>query len=169
MAVGNGQFFIIERSALKEIDGFESVKSEILEDLELVRQLWRKKIKGSVIDASDLAQCRMYQSGADVIAGYTKSLWKAFGSTSGAIAAALLLLITSWLPLILGLAGSALGWLAFFAICLSRLIVAIRTRSFWQGFLLHPVSVAILIYILALSFSKKRSGSLLWRGRVIPT
>jgi hypothetical protein len=168
MAVGNGQFFIAERKALTEIGGFERVKGEVLEDVEMVRLLWRNKIKGSVIDASDLASCRMYQSASEVIAGYSKSLWKAFGSLSGAIATALLLLATSWLPLILGLLGSAWGWLAFFAVSLSRLLAALRTRSFWQGFLLHPISVAILIYIVAVSFSKKRSGELSWRGRVIP-
>ena len=168
MAVGNGQFFIAERKALTEIGGFEGVKGEVLEDVEMVRLLWRNKIKGSVIDASDLASCRMYQSASEVIAGYSKSLWKAFGSLSGATATALLLLATSWLPLILGLLGSAWGWLAFFAVSLSRLLAALRTRSFWQGFLLHPISVAILIYIVAVSFSKKRSGELSWRGRVIP-
>jgi len=168
MAVGNGQFFIVERSALQGIGGFAGVKGEVLEDVELVRLLWRNKIKGSVIDASDLARCRMYHDANQVIAGYSKSLWKAFGSPSGAIATALLLLATSWLPLILGVLGSAWGWIAFFALSLSRLLAAIRTRSFWQGFLLHPISVVIFIYILLLSFHKKRNGALQWRGRVIP-
>ena len=168
MAVGNGQLFIIERSALQEVGGFSGVKEEILEDVEMVRLLWGQKIKGSVIDASDLARCRMYQNGSELIAGYSKSLWKAFGSPFGAIITALLLLLTSWLPLILGLLGSAWGWLTFFAISLSRLLASLRTRSFWQGFLLHPISVVIFIYILALSFYKKRNGQLTWRGRVIP-
>lgn len=169
MAVGNGQFFIIERSALESVGGFAKVKGEVLEDVEMVRLLWRNKIKGSVIDGSDLARCRMYQDAHQVIVGYSKSLWRAFGSFSGAVVTAILLLATSWLPLILGLLGSAWGWIAFFAISLSRLLTALRTRSFWQAFLLHPISVSIFIYILALSFYKKRKGLLQWRGRVIPT
>lgn len=168
MAVGNGQFFVITKRALNEVGGFEMVKGEVLEDVEMVRQLWRRKIRGSVVEASDLARCRMYHDGDQVISGYTKSLWKAFGSVSGAISAGLLLIATSWLPLVLGILGSPWGWLAYFSISLSRLIVALRTKSFWQGFLLHPISVAIVIYILALSFLRKRSGELLWRGRVIP-
>jgi len=167
MAVGNGQFLAIEKSALEEIGGFESVKGEVLEDIELVRALWRAGIPGSVIEGSNLASCRMYQSNREVVAGYTKSLWRAFGSPFSALLTALLLVATSWLPLILGLSGSPWGWLSFFLISLSRLISSLATRSFWQGFLLHPISVAIVIYMIALSFLKKSRGALTWRDRVI--
>lgn len=167
MAVANGQLFIVKRSALEEIDGFTSVKSEVLEDLEIARSLWRADKKGSVIDGSAIATCRMYESGAELIDGYSKSLWRAFGSPLGAAIAALLLLATSWLPLVVALTGDPWGWIAYFFISLSRLIAAMRTRSFWQSFLLHPVSVAIVLYILIRSFILKSQGRLSWRDRII--
>jgi cellulose synthase/poly-beta-1,6-N-acetylglucosamine synthase-like glycosyltransferase len=167
MAVANGQFFIVTREALDAIGGFTSVKGEVLEDIELARQLWRAGFSGSVIDGSAIAHCRMYNDGKELIEGYSKSLWRAFGSPFGASIALTLMIATSWLPLILGLLGSAWGWLAYFAVSLSRLIAALRTRSFWQSFLLHPISVAILLFMVLRSFHLKRRGALTWRDRSV--
>lgn len=167
MAVANGQLFIVKRDALEEIGGFASVKSEILEDLELARALWRANKKGSVVDGSAIASCRMYEGGKELIDGYSKSIWRAFGSPRGALVATLLLLATSWAPLLMALTGNPWGWIAYFFVSLSRLIAALRTRSFWQGFLLHPISVAILLYILIRSFILKSQGRLSWRDRKI--
>ena len=167
MAVANGQFFIVTREALEAIGGFRSVRGEVLEDLELARVLWRAGFTGSVIDGSEIAHCRMYQSGQELIDGYGKSLWRAFGSPLGAIFALSLMILTSWVPLIAGVAGNPWGWFAFFAISLSRLIAALRTASFWQSFLLHPISVAILLYMVIRSFMLKYRGELTWRDRSI--
>lgn len=169
MAVANGQFFLIERTALTKIAGFEAIKDQVLDDIELARQLWRSGARGSVVEGSHLAECRMYQSGNELIAGYSKSLWRAFGSPFGAAVAASLLLLTSWGVLLTALFISPLGWMAFFAISASRLIAARATKSFWQSFLLHPVSVMILLYILLRSFYLKRRGRLTWRDRVLAT
>lgn len=167
MAVANGQLFIVKRSALAAIDGFASVKSEILEDIEVARRLWVAGFKGSVVDGSALAHCRMYESGKELIDGYGKSLWRAFGSPFGATLAITIMIATSWLPLVMGVIGNPWGWLAYFAVSLSRLIAALRTRSFWQSFLLHPISVALLTFMIVRSFILKRKGALTWRDRSI--
>lgn len=167
MAVANGQLFIVKRSALESIDGFASVKSEILEDIEIARRLWGAGFKGSVVDGSALAHCRMYEGSRELIDGYGKSLWRAFGSPFGAAVAITIMIATSWLPLVMGLTGNPWGWLAYFAVSLSRLIAALRTRSFWQSFLLHPISVALLSFMIVRSFILKRNGALTWRDRSI--
>lgn len=167
MAVANGQLFIVRRDALLAIDGFSRVKSEILEDIEIARHLWRAGKRGIVTDGSAVAECRMYASSSELIDGYSKSLWRAFGSPLGAIIATAILLATSLLPLIAGLMGDPWGWFAYFSISLSRLIAALRTRSFWQSFLLHPISVAILVFILVRSYLLKSQGRLQWRDRNI--
>jgi GT2 family glycosyltransferase len=169
MAVANGQFFIVRRDAISAIGGFDSVKGEVLEDIELARRLWRTGLSGSVVDGSAIAHCKMYESNQELIDGYSKSLWRAFGSPAGALFVIALMVATSWLPLIAGILGNSWGWFAFFAISLSRLVAALRTASFWQSFLLHPLSVALLTYMVARSFRLKRAGSLTWRDRAIAT
>ena len=167
MAVANGQLFIVRRDALQAIDGFSRVKSEILEDIEIARHLWRAGKRGIVTDGSAVAECRMYASSSELIDGYSKSLWRAFGSPLGATIISAILFATSVLPLVAGLMGDPWGWFAYFTVSLSRLIAALRTRSFWQSFLLHPLSVTILIYILLRSYLLKSQGRLLWRDRNI--
>jgi GT2 family glycosyltransferase len=167
MAVANGQFFIVRRDALLAIGGFDSVKSEVLEDLEIARTLWNSGFRGSVVNGSEIAYCRMYNDGKELIEGYSKSLWRAFGSPLGATFALALMFLTSWVPLIFALSGSPWGWISYFSISLSRLIAALRTRSFWQSFLLHPLSVALLSFMVLRSFHLKRQGRLTWRDRSV--
>ncbi len=167
MAVANGQFFILRAASYKKVGGHESIKSEILDDIELARSLLRAGSSGGVVDGSRLAYCRMYSNTADVKNGYTKSLWKAFGNPLGSVLVALLLAISGILPLVAGILGSPLGWFAYFVIVLSRLVAAVKTRSYWQSALLHPISIAALLTLLALSWIGKSRGTLQWRGRKV--
>ena len=160
MTIANGQFFIVKRSAYQKIDGHWKVKDEVIEDLELARALVTSGARGGVADGSLIAQCRMYQSREELISGYTKSLWKAFGSGTGAIIAAFLFFEVGISPILTSSLCLAL-------ILLSRFIAALRTGSNPLYGLLHPISILILLYLMALSWYRKYRGELRWRGRVI--
>jgi len=162
-----GKNYACHQLAQQKVGGHESIKSEILDDIELARSLLRAGSSGSVVDGSRLAYCRMYSNAADVKNGYTKSLWKAFGNPLGSVLVALLLAISGILPLVAGILGSPLGWFAYFVIVLSRLVVAVKTRSYWQSALLHPISIAAFLILLALSWIGKSRGTLQWRGRKV--
>ena len=165
MVVANGQFLITHRRAYCESGGHEAIKGEVLDDLELARSMVGKGFRGGVAEASVIAECRMYTNSKDLIAGYTKSQWRAFRNLFGAAIACALLIVTSLLPIALGLAGSLLGWINYFALVVTRLLVAIRTRSTVSSALLHPLSAALWIYLIALSWLRKFRGELAWRGR----
>ncbi|MEJ0014698.1 MAG: glycosyltransferase [Actinomycetota bacterium] len=167
MVVANGQFFIVKRQAYLEVGGHKTIRHEVLDDLELARLLVKHGFKGSVTDGSEVAECRMYLNHTELFAGYSKSLWRAFGSPAGAVVASTLLFISGVLPFFLGLAGSRIAWIAYFLIVLSRYIAAIRTRSTPSTALLHPLAIIVLIYLIALSWYKKVTGQLLWRGRSV--
>ena len=82
LAVANGQFFVVRKSALSKINGFTAIASEVLDDIELARALIKSGARGGVADGSAIAQTRMYKNFSEVRAGYGKSLWKAFGRKS---------------------------------------------------------------------------------------
>ena len=82
-AVANGQFFVVRKSALDAIGGFESVSTKILDDIELARSLIAAGYKGVVTEGSSIASTRMYSSFDEIRQGYGKSLWKAFGGPIG--------------------------------------------------------------------------------------
>ena len=160
MTIANGQFLIIRRSAYESVGGHESIKGEILDDLEFARLLIAKGFKGGVADGSKVASCRMYQSSSELISGYTKSLWKAFGGVIGSIIAFSLLIATGIIPLLALNSG-------YLLIVISRALAAIKTRSNPIYALLHPLSILLLIYIFLLSLFRHQRGTLEWRGRKV--
>ena len=167
MTIANGQFFIVRRSAYEVVGGHEAIKNEILDDLELARSLIAAKFKGGVADGSAVAQCRMYGSAPDLIDGYTKSLWRAFGGIPGSVLTVLLFLATGVIPFLIAINGSLLGWYAYFAIVLSRIVAAAKTKGAVNAALLHPLSALFFIYLVCLSWVRKSRGALKWRDRSV--
>lgn len=164
-AVANGQFFLIRAEALKAIGGFESVSHQILDDIELARSLISAGYKGSVTEGSEIAHTRMYSNFNEIREGYGKSLHKAFGGVTGALFATLFIAVTGIAPLILALTGNIIGWVAYLFIAFTRALSAIRSHSNPFYALLHPLSAALLIYLIAYSWAKR--GKIQWKGRTV--
>ena len=160
MTIANGQFFIVKRSAYNTSGGHASIPNEVLDDLELARLLISKGFKGGVADGSAVASCRMYKNNSQLIDGYTKSLWKAFGGQFGTLIAIFLLYFTGLSPYL------GIGAPASF-IFLSRVLAALKTRSNPAYAFLHPISILVLLYLIVLSSIRKSRGTLQWRGRAI--
>jgi cellulose synthase/poly-beta-1,6-N-acetylglucosamine synthase-like glycosyltransferase len=165
MAVANGQFFVVRRSALISIGGYQTVKHAVIDDVFLARELIKSGSSGTVINGSDIAETHMYSSWNEIEAGYGKSLSKAFGSIVGAIFVVAFLFITSIAPLILGLLGNVYGWLGFAAIVGTRVLSAIKSRGNLLDSVLHPISVIALIYLIVYSYLMR--GSIQWKGRTV--
>jgi glycosyltransferase involved in cell wall biosynthesis len=165
MVVANGQFFIVRRSSYIAAGGHAAIKSEVLDDLELARALRKHKFIGGVAEASAVSECRMYEADHDLIEGYTKSLWAAFGGVWGSIFVSALLFITGVFPFIIALSGNRWAWICYLLLALSRLVSAARTRSPFSTVFLHPLSMIVLIALIIKSWQGKSRGNLLWRGR----
>jgi cellulose synthase/poly-beta-1,6-N-acetylglucosamine synthase-like glycosyltransferase len=165
MAVANGQFFVVRRTALAAISGYESVKHAVIDDVFLARQLVKNGSSGTVINGSDIAQTRMYASWDEIKAGYGKSLNQAFGSIAGAVFVVVFLIATCVVPLILGILGNPYGWLGFAAIVGTRALSAIKSRGRVLDSVLHPISVLALVYLIAYSYLRR--GSVQWKGRTV--
>ena len=167
MSVANGQFFVVAKSAYEKCGGHQGIKGEVLDDLELSKSLLAAGFKGGVAEGSQVASCTMYRTFAELIKGYQKSLWKAFGGIFGSTVVSLLLFTTGVLTFFMALAGSKLAAASFFFIYLSRIISAIRTGSSTVTSIAHSAAVLIFIYICIYSWIGKISGKLTWRDRVI--
>ena len=164
-AVGNGQFFVVRKSALDAIDGFTSVSNQILDDIELARSLIGAGFKGVVTEGSGIASTRMYSSLDEIRQGYGKSLWKAFGGRIGTVIAIAFIFLTGIVPVILIFNGYLIGWFIYLYIAFSREISAIRSRSNPLYAFLHPISSALLIYLIIYSWRKR--GTIQWKGRTV--
>jgi len=164
-AVANGQFFAVRESAISTISGFSAVKAAVLDDMELARSLLRNGYKGTVADGAHLASCHMYNSWAEVKAGYGKSLWAAFGSKFGSLIAIFILFLTGIFPVIALFADYQAGFYALEFVIISRIIAARVSGAKFIDAFLHPISIALLIYLIIYSWAAR--GKVLWKGRAI--
>jgi glycosyltransferase involved in cell wall biosynthesis len=165
LAVANGQFFLVRKSALGQIGGFTAIAAEVLDDMELARALIKSGALGGVADGSALAQTRMYKNFSEIKAGYGKSLWKAFGSQRGSAAAIAFLFITGIAPVIAWFGGHPLGFFAYQFVVITRALSAARSRGRILDSILHPISCAILIYLII--YSWRARGVVAWKGRTL--
>ena len=169
LAAATGQFFVVDAQAYRRAGGHAAVATEVLDDVELMRSVKRTGGTGVAVDGSALATCRMYSSWDELYEGYTKSLWTAFGGPAGSIAVGAALGIAYVAPPLAALlTGSRAGWVGYGAAVAGRTLVARTTgQPVVPDVLAHPVSVAVLVGLLAESWRRRRRGALTWKGRQI--
>jgi hypothetical protein len=165
MVVANGQFFVVRRAALAQMSGYESVRNKVLDDVELARALVKQGSHGCVANGAAIASTRMYSSWGEIQAGYGKSLHAAFGSVFGSALAITFLFLTGIAPLIAGITGSTIGWYAYAAVTLTRVMSSIKTGKNPLDALLHPISSALLMYLIIYSWLMR--GQVQWKGRTL--
>jgi hypothetical protein len=140
----------------------------VLDDIELLRAVLRTGGHGTVVDGTQVATCRMYDSWSSLRAGYGKSLWAAFGSPAGGLAAAAAVCLSGVVPAFAALAGSRVGLVGYASAVLGRAAVARRVGGrVWPDSLAHPASVGLFGALVVDSVRRHRAGSLTWKGRPV--
>jgi hypothetical protein len=170
LSAGNGQLLVVDRAAYWRAGGHAAVRADVLEDVALVRAVKAGGGSGGMADVTSIASCRMYDGWADLTNGDAKTLWSAFGSRTGAVGAnGLLVLAYVVPPLAAVLRRSPVGLAGYAAAVAGRVLVAQRTRSrVWPDPLAHPASVLALSWLTAVSWRRRRTGRLTWKGRSLP-
>lgn len=168
LAAACGQFLVVRRSGYAAAGGHAAVRDRVLEDVELARAVKRAGGRTALADGAPLATCRMYGSWRELVDGYTKSLWASFGSPAGAAAVLSLLAAVYLLPP----AGALLGWVAGPAAGVAGLagyLAAVAGRWLtdrrWPDPLAHPVSIALLGWLVVRSYRRRDRAT--WKGRPV--
>ena len=154
LSAANGQWLLVTRDAYRRAGGHAAVRDEVVEDVALLRNVKRAGGRGGVVDGTDLATTRMYDSFGDLADGYAKSLH----TLSPAVPAVLAGLYVAPLLGRHRLACWALG-------VTGRLVAARRTQGSVASAVVHPVSVAALVALDTRSRVLARQGRLSWKGR----
>ena len=107
----------------------------------------------------------MYKNFSEIKAGYGKSLWSAFSNPLGASLAIAFVFLTGIAPVLIWFSGNPIGLFTYQLIVLTRLISAQRSGGRLLDSLLHPISSAILIYLII--YSWRMRGKVQWKGRTL--
>ena len=175
LSAANGQVLACTAATYAKVGGHTAVRDRVLEDLALARAAKRTGLRVGVADGTTLATCHMYRDDRALIAGYTKSLWSAFGSPGGAAAVTALL---AWLyihPVVAAARAlrrgdrptarlAALGYVLGVA---GRTVTARRTAGRTADAAAHPLSVVALVWLIGRSVVGRRRGTLEWSGRPV--
>jgi len=166
LAAANGQLLMVDADTYRRAGGHAAVRAEMLEDIALLRTIKRSGGRGTVVDGTALATCRMYGGWADLRNGYAKSLWSAFGSPARAAAVVGVLGLAYVVPPVAAIVGSRVGLAGYAAGVAGRVLVGRRVGSrVWPDALAHPASVLTFAALTARSFRWHRRGDLTVRGR----
>jgi glycosyltransferase involved in cell wall biosynthesis len=167
LAVANGQFLVCRTDSYLASGGHQGIKSEVLDDIELLRAFYRNGFTGSVIDGSEIATCQMYKSNQALVSGYSKSLWNAFGGPIGSLFVNTFFLFVYVFPLVgffidevvLATLGLALG-------IIGRLVAAQTSNARkLPDSLLHPISIVTFSALNLISWWRHLMGTNTWKSR----
>jgi chlorobactene glucosyltransferase len=173
-----GQFFLFKREAYEKTGGFEFVKDEILEDINISKQVKRCGLKIMIYDGSDSIFCRMFTNLPDVIKGFSRFIYAAFDCNflMEFIAVSFIELIYLGPFILLPIGIFILDWPAkiialniiqMFLIFTIKFILAIRFKERILDVFFTPVSLAF-VYLLAInSYRQSKFGKGVdWKDRV---
>lgn len=173
LSAANGQMLICDTSAYHASGGHASVQAIVLEDIALMRSFKSHGYYCATVNGVDLAICRMYESTSDVIDGYSKSLWSAFGSPLGSVAVNSFLLATYVLPPLVAVTARskktrAIGAVGYLSGVAGRIAVARATGgNLIPDSLAHPASIIAFAGLNVVSWSRHLGGTNRWKGRTL--
>jgi glycosyltransferase involved in cell wall biosynthesis len=163
----HGACILAQRTTYYAIGGHAAVRGDIFEDQRLVR-LWRTRGERSLcLDGQDVVAVRMYNSLAEIWAGFRKNFFPAFRHTANFWGFLLLHATTLAAPLIALATQARSALIATAALLSTRLVLALRYQQPLWPVLLHPLAVAFMLALGLTSWWRCRhGGGVEWKGRV---
>ncbi|MBM3701384.1 MAG: glycosyltransferase [Actinobacteria bacterium] len=172
-----GQFMLFKREVYKKIGGHKSIKSKVIEDIMLSKQVKRCGYKFMIFDGRSSLYCRMYKNFREVVRGHSRTIFAAFDYNIYIITIAIILISAIFLfPFIMLPVGILFDWpailinliiLQIIIILIPKIIFSIRFKCKAVDIILHPISMVYLIYIAINSiFNTKIGMGVNWKGRI---
>ncbi len=165
VVLANGQFILVKKSVYEAVGGNESVKLEVVEDVELAKKIKKAGYSMRFMNGTKLYSTRMYSSLREIKTGWTRIFTYLFNKNVFAILHKIFLFLfvsigpfaaLGW-EIFLKLSGSAaydaLACSLSAAVCLWIIVIRfIGNRLLkcnpWYA-LLHPLGSLVMVWILA--------------------
>lgn len=174
-AAGCGQLILTTRDAYRRSGGHAAIRSSLHDGIKLARAFRTAGLKTDIVDASSIAECRMYGSAAAVWRGLSKNAVEGMAAPARILPFTILLFGGHVLPLLLVVSGAA-GLISAPAclVSLAALLLSYAPRfaaaNRWghsrDSVLLHPLGVLLLLVIQWYALGRHLLGlEFGWKGR----
>lgn len=167
-AAANGQFIMMKREVYDATGGHESVKSRVVEDMELVRLAKSRGFRTLTGFGGDQIFCRMYDSYTTSLKGFSKNFFPGFGLPAPAFITMLIFFnLVFFVPFLL-IPFSELFLASSGLILLSRIMISyIAGDKILTNTLIHVIQMPVMLYtgLRSVIFTKK--GKNVWKDRVL--
>ncbi|HEU4328542.1 MAG TPA: glycosyltransferase [Roseiflexaceae bacterium] len=180
MALGNGQFILIDRTVYRRIGGHEAVRDEVVEDQMLSRNVKEAGHRLLMMDGSAVLSTRMYDSLQGVWEGWSKNNFLTLGrSFVVVVVASLCLYLVGIGPFVMALwtlVATKFSQHFFDPLIINLLAIALLFWSRWfsrrfapvplRDILWHPVGALVFMGIILNSAYQHTWGrGVTWKGR----
>jgi chlorobactene glucosyltransferase len=172
LGAANGQFLLFNRCSYEALGGHNALKSHLVEDIAFGRRVASRTGEGMRLvnaDGIDLLRCRMYTGFPELWEGFSKNLRPVFEESHLGFAVFGVVIFSFFLLpfLLLMFQGGPLqaAVIAILLIMGMRLILTLRFRTSWLGFITHPFAVILSLLIALNSWRLCQSTGVSWKGR----
>jgi len=172
-SAGCGQLLVAEREAYFASGGHAAFRNEMHDGLKLPRAFRTAGFRTDLFDATDVATCRMYQTGADVWRGLSKNASEGLAAPKTIVPMTLALFGGQVMPFlllamanILSPAARVVSASAVALVLLPRFLSIRRFEHSLGSALLHPFGILALLAIQWHAFLRQLFGRPAeWKGR----
>ncbi len=175
----SGKLMLFRRRSYEKSGGFEAIKQNVLDDLQLPQEITAAGMRYRLFDGTNNVSCRMYHNWKEVHEGLSKNTFAAFGYNSPlSVFTWLWITFVFWEPVIaLGIRRMpdyppllSLG-LAAISILASILLFTLYYQRFkfplYMVFF-YPASILLMTIIAFSSMYLTLSGQTTWKDRKLP-
>lgn len=166
-AAASGQFMFFEAEKYHQYQWHEKVKNQVVEDVEIMKQVKQNSLKGEGLLANGFIRCRMYNGYQDAIHGFSKNFLAPFNYSIVTFLLYLVFLIGG--PVLVGLTLNLQLFLMMLSlIVLTRIMISLSSgQNAFYNVLLHPLQMVSLIVVAHLSITKNLTKTVTWKGRKV--
>jgi chlorobactene glucosyltransferase len=176
----SGKLMMFRRKAYETTGGFEAIKENVLDDLELPQQIIARGFRYRLLDGTDNVSTRMYHTFDELYEGLTKNSFAAYNYNIPLFVLTWLwMLFAFWEPLLLIAIYKDFAYppvltmgLSIIAVIASLLLWAIYYHRFKfpiYMIFLYPLSITAMAAVSISSMVLTLSGRTTWKDRRIPT
>ncbi len=171
-----GQFFAFKRSSYDKINGHEAVKDQVVEDMELAKNLKSNGLKLQMLHGANSVYCRMYTSHRDIWSGFMKNFLAGFGNILEFLFMGIIHFLVFIFPVftfIVGMMNDQNQLLVISSIVIAFILIQRTFLSIlfkWNIYfsILHPFSVIWFQILGVISILNKIFGiKTSWKGREV--